>query len=465
MCRPTLYCIIKKIYHNFFCCFIFLGTIFFYSKSVFSQIVPEKSTGVIRVYFTNPVDTTISSMANGVYNPEMEDTIITYINKAQATLDMCVYDNRSNAIINAVNQAYSRGVIVRFISETTSLNYSLANLNASVPLLKRIDGTQIMHNKFVIIDRENENNAWLITGSANHTPDNLTVDPNNVVFIQDKALAQAYTAEFEEMWGTSGNTPDISNSKFGSSKTDNTPHTFIIGGKNVELYFSPTDGTSAHIEQAINSAGTDFSFAMFTFIHNGIGDAVVAAHNTGVEVKGIIENISYLGSEYPSLIAASIPVLSHENIPNSFHHKYAVADATDPASDPLVITGSHNWTNSAEEDNDENTLIIHDGVVAAMYYEEFVSRYNEIFSGISTPKNLTPNIYYNTPNNILVIGGLRAGDLKNVEVYNQSGSVIFKIQFMQGEKIIPLQGLPRGVYVARFYNEENCFSVKFAKIQ
>jgi len=86
---------------------------------------------------------------------------------------------------------------------------------------------------------------------------------------------------------------------------------------------------------------------MFTFIHNGIGDAVEDVHNSGVAVKGIIENVSYFGSEYNSLLSAGIPVLSHENVPNSFHHKYGVADATSPSSDPLVVTGSHNWTNSA----------------------------------------------------------------------------------------------------------------------
>ncbi|HOY31695.1 MAG TPA: phospholipase D-like domain-containing protein [Bacteroidales bacterium] len=354
----------------------------------------------------------------------MEDTIVAYINKAQTTLDMCVYDNRSDAIIDAVNQAYSRGVVVRFISETTALNSSLSDLNISVPLLKRDDGTNVMHNKFVIIDRDSDNGSWLITGSANHTPDNLTVDPNNVVFIQDKMLALAYTAEFEEMWGSAGTTPNISNSKFGAAKTDNTPHTFTIGGKTVELYFSPSDGTSSHIETAVHSAVTDFCFAMFTFIHNGIGDAVVDVHNAGAAVRGIIENIYYIGSEYSSLVAAGIPVLSHQTIPNSFHHKYGVADATDQNSDPLVITGSHNWTNSAEDDYDENTLIIHDGQVAAMYFEEFMTRYNELSAGISTGKQMQNSIYYDPGNNSLVFYNSGSSHNFNLDVYNLLGAKI-----------------------------------------
>ncbi len=406
--------------------FLFFGIIILNAApQILAQPLTSRSSGIIRVYFTNPVDNTISPYADGICNLHMEDTIVAYINKAEQTLDMCVYDNRSNAIITAVNQAYLRGVTVRFISETTSLNSSLADLNSSIALLKRDDGTDIMHNKFVIIDRDSENNAWLITGSANHTPDNLTVDPNNMVFIQDKQLALAYTTEFEEMWGSTTATPNLSNSKFGDAKTDNTPHTFTIGGKIVELYFSPSDNTSAHIETIINTAATDFCFAIFTFIHNGIGDAVVNVHNSGATVKGIIENVSYFGSEYNSLLSAGIPVLSHENIPNSFHHKYGVADATSPSSGPVVITGSHNWTNSAEDDYDENTLIIHDGQVAAMFYEEFMTRYNELFAGVTDVLPEDADFYFlPATHSIYFKGQFNCSDFI-LEIFDPAGRLVY----------------------------------------
>lgn len=407
-------------------CVILCAILFFSPQQLFSQDGTSKSSGIIRIYFTNTVDNTISLYADGIYNPHMEDTIVAYINKAQTTLDMCVYDNRSDAIITAVNQAYSRGVTVRFISETTSLNSSLADLNASIALLKRDDGTKVMHNKFVIIDRDSEANAWLMTGSTNHTPDNLTVDPNNLVIIQDKQLALAYTTEFEEMWGSTTATPNLSNSKFGADKTDNTPHSFSIGGKTVELYFSPSDGTSAHIETAISTAGSDFCFAMFTFIHNGIGDAVVAAHNSGAVVKGIIENVSYIGSEYSSLVAAGIPVLSHANIPNSFHHKYGVADATNQSSDPLVIAGSHNWTNSAEEDYDENTLIIHDGQIAAMYYEEFMTRFNEMSLGTSEIVSEDGLFYFDPVHRSLILSAKHDCSENLLELFDLKGRKVFE---------------------------------------
>jgi hypothetical protein len=46
-------------------------------------------------------------------------------------------------------------------------------------------------------------------------------------------------------------------------------------------------------------------------------------------------------------------------------------------SDPTTITGSQNWSNAAEQDNDENTIIIKDGFIANQFMQEFKKRYNE----------------------------------------------------------------------------------------
>jgi phosphatidylserine/phosphatidylglycerophosphate/cardiolipin synthase-like enzyme len=85
----------------------------------------------------------------------------------------------------------------------------------------------------------------------------------------------------------------LTNSKFGPDKSDNTPHVMVIGGVEVESYFSPTDQTTAQIIQEIDSAEYTLDIAMFTFINNDISDAVIAAHNRGVIVRCIIENVGY----------------------------------------------------------------------------------------------------------------------------------------------------------------------------
>ncbi|MGD9001656.1 MAG: phospholipase D-like domain-containing protein [Anaerolineae bacterium] len=45
--------------------------------------------------------------------------------------------------------------------------------------------------------------------------------------------------------------------------------------------------------------------------------------------------------------------------------------------DEKVITGSYNFTHSAEKHNDENVLIIHDPEVAGLFVQEFAYVYDQ----------------------------------------------------------------------------------------
>ena len=65
-------------------------------------------------------------------------------------------------------------------------------------------------------------------------------------------------------------------------------------------------------------------------------------------------------------------------VTHSFHHKYAIADANSISSDPTILTGSHNWSSNAENNSDENTIIIHDATIANIYLQEFTQRFNEL---------------------------------------------------------------------------------------
>ncbi len=106
-----------------------------------------------------------------------------------------------------------------------------------------------MHNKFVILDR-----TWVWTGSWNFTVTGLYGDEQNMadgvlggntnhaVELHSPELAAIYTAEFEEMWGGPGLEPDPAASNFGGRKCDNTGHQVTVGGREIEVYFSPGRG-------------------------------------------------------------------------------------------------------------------------------------------------------------------------------------------------------------------------------
>ncbi|MFH1320030.1 MAG: phospholipase D-like domain-containing protein [Bacteroidota bacterium] len=340
----------------------------------------SNSSGEIIVYFNKSVDNTASPVADAISVPNyFADTIIAYIDKAQNTLDICMYNNSNSSIVYAINNAYNRGVSIRYVTDLTTMNSALSSMDANIQVLKG-NSVGIMHNKFVVIDVNSQDSSWVITGSTNWTSNNLESDYNNMVIIQDQALARAFTLEFEEFWGSTTTVPNPVNAKFGPDKTDNTPHEFNIAGRWVELYFSPSDNTTTYILNSILSSESDLEFAVLSFTKNELGTGVLDVHNSGSNVKGIIENTNDTGCEYDFLDTNGVDVQSHLTAPFILHHKYCVVDATNAASDPQLVTGAHNWSNAAETSNDENTLIIHDEIVANMYLEEFMARYCELTS-------------------------------------------------------------------------------------
>ena len=54
-----------------------------------------------------------------------------------------------------------------------------------------------------------------------------------------------------------------------------------------------------------------------------------------------------------------------------------VKDANYSNDNPAVLTGSHNWSTNAEDNSDENTMIIYDQTIANIYLQEFEKRWNE----------------------------------------------------------------------------------------
>ena len=350
------------------------------------------SSGDIKVYFNNSVDHSVSDGTNAIeLSGTFNDTISAYISRATSTIDLAIYNNSNSMIVDSINAAYDRGVKIRYVTESITANTELGDLNPGINVLYRPPtggGGGIMHNKFIVIDESSTNSSIVLTGSTNFTTDNLFNDFNNLVIIQDQAIANAFTIEFEEMWGDTGMAPNASLARFGSDKLDNTPHSFMVNGKEVEVYFSPSDQTTNAIKSAINTVDYSMEFALLSFTRSDLGQAVIDANNKfGVTVKGIIENINDTGGQYSDLLSNGVDVQHHDQT-HTIHHKYAIIDEKEPLSDPIVITGSHNWSSSAENKNDENTVFIHDANIANQFYQEFSQRYKEL-NGTASIKDLT----------------------------------------------------------------------------
>lgn len=424
-------------------------------SSIFAVATVSNSTGDIQAFFNG-------SVAHEVAQPEdnlaqttnLRNKVVEIIGMAENTVDIAAYNINDNAIVNALNTAHNNGVEVRFIGEAQNANIGLNNLNSEIPRLLRQDGQGSgMHNKFVVIDRTSVNNSRVLMGSTNFTQNQLDSDFNHMVVVQDRSLAKAYTIEFNEMWGGSGMEPNETLSRFGPDKINNTPRDFIIGGKEVQLYFSPSDGTTNGIIQALNTTNASVEFALLVFTVTPIANLLIELNNSFfITVRGMIDQINTTGSEFTNLTDNLVPVLEHTIPQVQLHHKYAIVDHSDLNSDPLVITGSHNWSASANNVNDENMLVIHDANLTNQFYQEWQARWNGLTlsstEGIVTDFKMYPNpaadqlnLQFNAP----------GSDRNRVEITDINGKRVLNHQFAapsgQNNMMLDVRNLPNGVYI------------------
>jgi hypothetical protein len=411
-----------------------------YSSSSYFTTLPvstSASSGKMAIYFNTPVNTTVSTGVNAIYlNSCMADTLIAYINRAKYSIDIAQYDynqsSRFGNIATAVNNAYLAGKKVRWIYDGSQPNTGLSLLNPGIHKVASPTSSAygIMHDKFVIIDANstNPNDAVVSTGSEDWGVTQFNSAPNNILFIQDSSLAHAYLAQFNMMWGDTGVIPNPALQKFGPYKTDLGNHIFHIGGKTLELYFSPSDHTDSHIQTSINSANTDLYFGVYTFTQPGDANAIVAKHTAGIYTPGIVDQYSITSGSAYTILSSGLGSLLKTYTSSSaiYHNKMMIVDASNTCSDPLVLTGSHNWTNTADTKNDENTLIIHSDTVANIYYQSFYANYTALGGSITAIAPCIP-MSCGTPTGILATSITSTTALLNWT--SVSGATAYTVQY------------------------------------
>ena len=107
----------------------------------------------------------------------------------------------------------------------------------------------------------------------------------------------------------------------------------------------------------------------FTYTDKRLSDAMIAEAQAGIMVQGVIEN---RGASQGALVPLACAKLSVETDGNKYtmHHKTIIID------DSTVITGSFNFTATADNANDDNILIINNApTVASLYLQEFARVY------------------------------------------------------------------------------------------
>lgn len=152
-----------------------------------------------------------------------------------------------------------------------------------------------------------------------------------------------------------------------------------LGGKSVEVAFSPDGQAEALVLKVIDSAKSSIRLAGYTFTSPTIVRALTDAKRRGVAVAVVVDfknNMEESRSNAPRqalnlLINAEIPTRTVSIYP-IHHDKYIVVD------DRTVETGSFNYTTAAARSNSENVLVVwNDPTIATQYIAHWQSRWEQ----------------------------------------------------------------------------------------
>ncbi len=311
------------------------------------------TSGWYDLHFTTPEQTA------SVRNPTggVPGAIIATLDDAQVSIDLAVYQFNWEPLAEALLAAQARGVRVRLVTDTDAMLEEVVQqlVAAGLPVVEDARSA-IMHDKFVIID-----GASVWTGSMNFTHSDAYRNDNNFIHIRSTRLAQNYTREFEEMFA---------GYDFGAASSANTPNPVItLDGTRIENYFAPEDEVARQILPVLEAAERSIFFMAFAFTRQDFADALLARAADGVNVRGVFETrqIAAGANQAWELLRVGGLAANVRQDGNSYtmHHKVFIID------EAIVITGSYNFSRNANENNDENVLILHSPEIAAAYLAEW----------------------------------------------------------------------------------------------
>ncbi|MDX6625606.1 MAG: hypothetical protein QOE56_595 [Solirubrobacterales bacterium] len=272
-----------------------------------------------------------------------------------------------------------------------------------VDVHKRMTGSRLAHNKFLVVcDPEaSPRRAW--TGSTNWTTTGLCSQVNNGLLIENPDVATYYKAQWSALLDAGDEFPPAlvtANSQDRSAG---------LGAGSVETWFVPThkfiDLDAARA--LIASAKQGILFLMFNpgqkeTLFNAImdrADPTSPHYDGGLYVHGVLNQDPEGGSKDPALVglihrgqldAADPDIVLPGKIDERFgawdkeigrlsivmvHSKVIVLDPF--GAEPVVMTGSHNLGKRASQYNDDNlNMIKGEPKLAAAYAAHIISVYN-----------------------------------------------------------------------------------------
>lgn len=343
---------------------------------------PTPSNSAYKVFFNSAyrptVDENKALAQKDMNNPDKE--IMRLIDSAKESINLANYEIQSVDMANKLIEKAKSGVKIKIVTDTDHLKYdSIKKLKDEKIIIKDDKRDAFMHHKFMVID-----NTIVTTGSINFTDRSLYEHNNDLLEINSKELAENYNVEFSRLFDKglfSGKDHSVPN-----------PDISLQGITSIKTYFSPDGGIRRAIINEIKNAKKSIKFMVFSFTQKDIGEALVEKAKEKINVEGIFDTCQIdKYSIFDDLKKAKLNVFKDGN-QALMHEKTIIID------DNIVITGSYNFSVSAEVKNNENELVINSTELAKIYLDEYERLKRASFEHTSLPpydhpacKGVNPN--------------------------------------------------------------------------
>jgi phosphatidylserine/phosphatidylglycerophosphate/cardiolipin synthase-like enzyme len=290
----------------------------------------------------------------------LTEKLIQRIDSAQTSIHIASFETDIVDVARALIRARERGVDVRWITDDEYGLEKDGNPGHGQFKLMSEAGIEIkddargglMHNKFWIFDSQT---VW--TGSTNITISGMFEQNNNLIVIESPELAAIYEMQFADMWG----------GLFGARSPSTVAEQSVTAqGTPIQVFFSPEDNAVQYIVPYLQNAQKSIYFMAFSYTQPNLGEAMLDRLANGIPVQGVFETVGsdteY--SEMKILFCAGGKMRQDGNFA-FMHHKVIIVD------ERFVITGSLNFSDSANKQNNENVIILDNPDIAKLYVEEF----------------------------------------------------------------------------------------------
>jgi PLD-like domain len=307
--------------------------------------------------------------------------LVAFLDDAHDSIDCAIYDLRHPRILDALARAVARGVRVRIAydagkehaggmsADPKPSGTEAALVNAGLlPHATAVHerGRHLMHDKFVLRD---EHDVWV--GSANFTVGGLELQDNTCLTISSRDLVTHFAITFAGLLQ-----PQHRHTRLATALATAASSGVMVGSTSIAPFFAPAAGES--IEQELISAirgARKIRLLAFLLSDPGILQALAPlAGQPQFDIRGVYDPhgmedvLHYTTQDHalfwfmrdPRFVAAPSHAFSEQREQDFMHNKTFVFD------DRLVFTGSYNFSENAEA-NDEVVLKIASEPLAAAY--------------------------------------------------------------------------------------------------